>query len=1210
MEISKKLGQLKVAVSGIKVISLTLCLLAILAVPKLIHAQVQNGTITGTVTDPKGAVVQGAAVTVTQTSTNLSMHGETNGEGIYSFPQLLPGEYSVAVEKPGFRRAEASITLTVGQVMQVNLALTVGSETTTITVGAGNSADLDTQTSDLGYTVQSKQVNDMPLNGRNPYGLAALTAGIATGQSFGVGLAVIRGSSVASASNNISSNGGIPGSNEILLDGVSIVVCCQGQPAVVPSAEVVSQFQVLTSDPPAEYGRTSGAVLNIATKSGTNQLRGEAYNFLRNDKLDAANFFTKRSGIYPYPGHNEWTAPHRENQFGVVVGGPVVLPRIYNGKDKTFFTFGYEGIRNLDPAVGTLTVPTALMREGIFTEAPAQVYNATSYNPSTGLRTPVAAANCNGTSYAAGYCIPSSEWNPAAKAMMAFLPAPNLSGVANNYEYVENQTDDENQYNFRIDHNFSDKQRTFIRGTRDLDEHYSYDPLSNTAGGLNGWNDAVNAWLFAIGHVWTLSPSTLFQFSYGFARQTNIQIFNNFYSYDAANYGFSSQFLGEEQVKGLPYISFTGGLENLSFQASFNNWAHYTHSLNASALLQRGKHSIAIGYEGRMILENVLGLNNPTGALGFNTQFTGGPSPNASLPSGQSAFDSWAAFLLGYPGTGTINRQTQPALNQWVTGLYLQDNWHLAERLTLNLGVRWDVETGFGARHNRWGDFSPSLLNPVSSQVGYNIPGGVLFLGANGNPSRMWPTFYHTVAPRLGFSYGLTQKTVVRGGYGILYLPSSERAYTSAIGYSQTTNIATSANGFTPVVTLDNPFPSGVELPLGASAGAGADNGTSIAGLEYNNPISYQQQWNFGVERSLARDMSFSINYVGSHGVDLPYAVRPNDLLPNYFGAVGSTSQVAYLEGQVANPFSGATGIAPGSLLLNSTVQRAQLLTAFPEYSAGAINSIANSSVGIAYLDHASASYNALQANWVVHRANGLVGTINYTWSKSIGNATDATEESGSHDPTGDPGFQDYYLIHQYERSTLTDDFPQRIVGAVTYPLPFGMGKTFGSCMAHWADELAGGWTLTSIIDVYSGFPSGLTVTGNPAFSGSRPMFVPGVNPLTSGSTHNRLGGAGQSQNYFNKAAFALPQSFQLGDVPRLAAGLRGPLSFDDNVSLIKYFPIHEDLGIEIRGEAFNVLNKVDFGIPSSTFGSSSFGNITSQYNLPRNIQLGAKVQF
>jgi Carboxypeptidase regulatory-like domain len=1142
-------------------------------------------------------------VTVTHKATGLVLRGETNGEGTYVFPQLQPGDYSLVVERAGFKRTAASITLTVAQVAQVDLQLPLGSETEIVSVQADNSAHLDTQSSTLDYTVGTRQVDALPLNGRNPYALAALTPGIAPGNYFGQGLSLTRGAVVAAATNNFESNGGIGGSNEVLLDGVSIVVCCQGQPAVTPTLETLGQFKVVTSNPPAEYGRSSGGILNIVTKSGTNDLHGDVYEFFRNDALDAANYFTKRTGIYPFPGRDDYTLPHRFNQFGAFVSGPVFLPRVYNGKDKTFFTFAYEGTRNFAPTYQTTTVPTALMREGIFTEAPGVIYGPTSYNPATGLRTPIPAA-CNGsTCYPAGKYIPAID--PAAQQLLALMPAPNGPGVSNNYNYPTNVKSTENQYNFRIDHNFSATQRTFVRGTRDVDV-YQQNGLFNRPGDENGYGQALTAYLFALGHVWTASPSLLLQFSYGFARQTNFQIPGNFYTFNAANYGFSSLFASQQQVAGLPVLTFTG-LQQLGQNPNTNLWEHYVHSLNSTVISQRGNHTLTAGYNGKMILENQQGLSNPLGTLNYTTTFTSGPNPNAAVPSAQSAFDTWASFLLGYPSSGSLARQETVAFNQFYNAVFLQDDWRVTPRLTLNLGVRWDIETGFKERHNRWADFAPNVTNPLSAYAGLPFTGGAQYLGTAGNPSRTSPTFYTKVGPRIGFSYAVAPNAVFRGGYGIVYLPISERGYAdSTLGFTQTSSVLATIDGFTAVDSTSSPFPSGVLLPAGAAAGVTVSSGSTASAFVYHNPVSYQQQWNAGIEQGLSRGLVFSLNYAGGHGVKLPLNLHPNDLNPKYFGAPGDQTQVSYLQALVTNPFYGSSNVASGSALANSKVQRAQLVAAFPQYATN--TSMQNSSLTYLYYDAGSASYNALQGALIVNHPNGLSGSVAYTWSKLVGNVSDLT--NGFLNPTGNPAIQDYYLIHQYERSNLASDIPQRIVGNLTYPLPFGRGKRLGGNMPGWMDEVVGGWNLTSIVSVQSGFPLGLTQTGGQPFSGGRPSYVPGVKPVTPGSTHQRLGGAGQTQAYFNPAAFRLSQSFELGDVPRSAAALRSPLTFQDDISAIKHFAIFENLTGEFRLEAFNFLNKVQFGFPGTIFGSSTFGDITSQANLPRNVQAALKLHF
>lgn len=373
-----------------------------------------------------------------------------------------------------------------------------------------------------------------------------------------------------------------------------------------------------------------------------------------------------------------------------------------------------------------------------------------------------------------------------------------------------------------------------------------------------------------------------------------------------------------------------------------------------------------------------------------------------------------------------------------------------------------------------------------------------------------------------------------------------------------------------------------------------------------DSKLGLRQQWNAGLEQGLGRGVVFNLNYAGSHGVKLPQSLTPNDLNPKYFGAPGDQAQVAYLQALVADPSYGSNTIAPGSVLANPAVQRSQLVAAFPQYAPN--TGMHNSSLTYLFDDEGSASYNAMQASLVMNRSNGLTGSIAYTWSRLIGNVTDLT--SGFLNQTGNPGYQNYYLMHRYERSVLATDIPQRIVGNISYPLPFGRGRTLGSGMPGWANEVAGGWTLNGIVSVQSGYPLGLTQTGGQPFSGGRPSFVGGVEPLTAGSTHHRLGGQGQGHAYFNPTAFRLSQSFELGDVPRSAGNLRSPLTFQDDLSAVKNFGIYEHLTGEFRLEAFNFLNEVQFGFPGTVYGSSTFGDITSQQNLPRNIQAALKLRF
>jgi outer membrane receptor protein involved in Fe transport len=1184
-----------------------LFLVLLLALPLAGEAQVANGSITGILTDSTGAIVPSAHVTLTKTDTGLTLQTQTNNAGIYTFPSLLTGTYRIQVIQPGFKKAETAFQLTVGQTAQIDLSLQVGSSDETINIEAAGMADLEVNDATISYTVGARQVSDLPLNGRNPYGLAALSPGINPGGSFGQGVSQTRGAVVAAATNNFESNGGQSGSNEIFFDGVPITVCCQGQPAVTPSVEVVDQFKVITATPPAQFGRSSGAILNIVSKSGTNRLHGSVYEFLRNEKLDAANWFQKYNNTLPIKGRNDFRPPHKFNQYGFFVNGPVFLPKIYNGKDKTFFTFGWEASRDIRSTQQTYTVPTALQRQGVFTEAPNSIYDpsTTVYNPSTNSYTrQLLPAGCN----AAG-CFPAGKIvtniNPVSQKLLQFLPLPNVAGVTNNYSYAQGISSREDQFNFRVDHNFSASQRAFARGTKDTNT-YQQNDLFNKADGPSAINQALKAYLFALGDTWTVTPQLILQTNYGFAYQRNFQIPQNYTGYKASDYGFTN-LDSQQQLAGLPYFTINdvpsnGGYAGISQAANTNRWEHYSHFLESTAIWQRGTHTLTFGYDGRLILEHQQSAGNGPGTLKFDTALTNGQRVTDAVPAGQGQFDSFGAFLLGNFTTASITRQVKPAYDSWYHALYLQDDWRVNPRLTLNAGLRYDIETGYAERHNQWADLDLNAANPLSSGT-LPFTGGARYLGSS-FPNRTWKTGYNKFGPRIGLAFQASDRVVLRAGYALMYMPTSQRYYgSSTLGYSiqtQTTFTSTSV----PTTTIANPFPNGVQLPLGPTAGVTAGTGTSVGGAVYNNPLPYFQQVNAGVETQLARGVVLHLNYVGSHGVHLPINYRPNDLRDQYWGAPGSQSQIDYLNAQVANPFYGNS--LAGPLATSATVQRSQLLAMYPQYTPN--TGMMNYSLTVNQLGIGASIFNAGQAFITIQRSKNLSATISYTFSKSMGNTTPLL--TGFLNSNGTPDYQNAYHIRDKEWSVMATDIPHRLVANANYTLPFGRGQRFGGSVKPWVNQFVGGWSLNSIVAIQSGFALGITQTGGQAYSGSRPFFVPGGKPLTSGDVHHRLGGNGQPAAYLDKTAFRPAAAFELGDVPRASGRMRSPAGFQDDLSLLKQFPIHESLALQFRLEAFNLLNKVQFGVPNTTFGSSNFGTITSQANQPRNIQVALKLQF
>jgi hypothetical protein len=445
---------------------------------------------------------------------------------------------------------------------------------------------------------------------------------------------------------------------------------------------------------------------------------------------------------------------------------------------------------------------------------------------------------------------------------------------------------------------------------------------------------------------------------------------------------------------------------------------------------------------------------------------------------------------------------------------------------------------------------------------------------------------------------------VLRGGYALMYLPTSQRFYgTSTLGYAQQTQTVYTATNI-PTATIANPFPNGVILPAGPAAGVTAGTGTSVGGAVYDNPLPYFQQINAGVETQIAQGVVLHLNYVGSHGVHLPINYRPNDLRDQNWGNPGSQTQIDYLNAQVANPFLGKAGAGP--LATPATVQRVQLLSLYPQYTPN--NGMANTSLTVNQLGIGASIFHAAQAFVTIQRSKNLSATISYTFSKLMGNTVPSL--TGFLNFNGTPNFQNSYHIRDKEWSVMATDIPHRLVANANYTLPFGRGQRFGGNVRPWVNQFVGGWSLNTIVAIQSGYALGITQTGGQAYSGSRPFFVLGGKPLTSGDVHRRLGGAGQSSAYLDSNAFRKAAAFELGDVPRSSGRLRSPAGFQDDLSLLKQFPIHESIGLQFRLEAFNLLNKVQFGVPNTTFGSSTFGNITTQANSPRNIQAALKLIF
>jgi hypothetical protein len=1186
-------------------------------------AQLETGSVTGRVTDTTGAVIPNAKVTLVNKGTNMTLAASTNVEGFFNFSALQPGTYQVTAKFKGFEQSSTTVELTVGDTARADLTLHVGSDKATITVYSGGAYELETQNANVDFVVTKQEVLDLPLNGGNPYGLAALSPGINPLGAFGSGLTTARGALQTVGNANFSTNGGIPGSNEILLDGVPITVCCNGQPALTPSIAIVDQLRIISSVPPAQYGRTSGGILNYSTFSGQNRVHGQVFEFFQNTKLHAAPYFAKADDdLIDFYKPGDYRLPLQYNQYGIGIGGPIVIPHLYHGRDKTFFFAGFAGINTNTGSYSKLTVPTAKMRTGDISEACLYGTNAPSGN-TLGSPDP----SCNPANDLAQTLIydPSTSTNattkrspfpynkitnidPTAAMYLQFFPRPNdkaaiaTGATINNYDNMTINRRVDRQFSIRFDHEYSTRQRILVRGTYT----YNHDHIPDEFGSYSGPNSRhqnIAAVVGALQDTWMLSNKSVLALQYGFAYQRNSSIPGD-YNYTAADGGFSTAFAGEQQVSGLPSISLETEDSIGNTQILHND--KYTHAVGANLTTQLGAHTVVTGIDFRDMIFNTGDLANPAGTFSFGPMWVTGPLPNQTYTClqpptpcyattiGMERYTSFADFLLGLPTGGSITLQRRVTDTQQYGALFIQDNWRASANLTLNLGVRYDVETGPEEKHNRYATFDPTVANPVSAKVGFPVTGGLDFRGTAGHSRHFFNTYWTQFSPRVGFIYSLNPETVLRGGFGILNMPTSQRLYGIYNGAEQTdTDFPVTASQVvpTPGVSFANPYLTGLNQIPDPSQGGLANIGTDVGGLVYNTPYSYVEQWHINLQQTLATNFIFSLSYVGTHGVKLPLEFEANDLRPNQFSFPGDSVTAGKLSATVANLFY---GLAKGGIYASPTIVNSYMVDRYPQFQA----------VREDYVGQGGSRFDALQAVLRKGWKNGASLNITYTWSKGLGDVDDLT--TGFID-TGTPGWQNSYFPKQ-ERSYSTIDIPQRLVTSFVGRVPYGHGQAFGKTIPRWQQAVFGNWQVNGIVAFQSGLPLNIGETGQALYGGSRPLVVPGQAFKTGGSIRQRLGGTYSANGYFNPAAFKLTSSFQFGNITRLCALCRALGTQNVDASLFKIVQINQTFSMQIRGEMFNVLNSVQFAAPNTTFNGSTFGDITSQSNNPRTIQLAVRI--
>ena len=1179
------------------------CLLAVASLligasMPLAHGQTLASTasFSGSVSDSSGARVANANVTLSSPEKGITRAFKTDAEGNFSFALLPASTYTLTVEASGFKTSkQQGITLEVGQSASQAVILTIGSsEQIEVTAEVPL---LQTDNANIGAEISSKAVTELPLNLRNVFNFVQLNSSV---NNLAQQQTLQAGGGQGTADQDVSFfnfGGGYFGTTAFLLDGSWDTSTGWGGVIYVPSPDNVQEFKVQQNSFTAQYGWSTGNVINVITKSGGNRLHGDVYEYMRNGALDSNYYFNKnKTPVIPRPN------THR-NQFGVSLGGPVYIPGLYKQRDKTFFFFNYEGHRENDPTNASGTVPISAFRNGDFsanlggtigTDAlgrPIQsgaIYDPYSTRPITaGVVDPSTGLTATQTGFIrdpiAGNNLANSVngIDAIGQQLVNYYPAP-LVG-APNWRASGLAANNSDEYSGRVDHNVSDNTRLYGRFSykkQFKDQSPAYFGSSNPAG--PGQRNPNNRWSVAVGASHVFGPTLTMSVNVGGTKWVEGNVMQSA-GFKPSSLGLpafidasSAQF---PVINAGPYLSIgpLAGAGTASFPRS-------SESGSVDFVKVRGAHALSFGYMGVAIDENG-GRIVPT-TFNFSSGFTAGPDPSAPT-SGTG--DSIASMLLGTPASGSTGQNVNNVARTWLHGVYLQDDWKATRKLTLNLGLRWEVQRAMTDRYDRLFTFDYNAVNPACTAVGLNCTGVVKF-ATSGNRGQYDTNLKH-FAPRIGFAYQLMPKLVMRGGYGIFF-PNQYLNSPQITGYNSLTPYVASLDGnITPCTgcSLSNAFPNGPVPITGNSLGALTNVGFSTGAVNPNRKTYYDQQWMYGFQYApTARDV-VDITYVGNHNVHtLAGSLNLNQLDPKYF-SMGSA-----LLTQVTNPFAGQI-TSSGCGLDQPMVAQGQLLRPHPEFCD--INEVDAPS--------GSSHYNALEMNYTHRFSHGLTLLASYTFSKFIDNVG-GPETWANASSNFSENIRNVYNLAA-EKSVDATDIPHSFVLSYVYELPVGKGKKYGSGMNGVLNAIVGDWQTTGVATFKGGFP--LTIT-------------PGVssNPFGVGQHVNIVGDyhlAHRTSNaWFNTSAFVDAPQFDLGNAPRYFSDMRAPGYNNWDISIQKYFPVHESIRFQFRLDMFNAFNHTNFYAPNTFLGKTpfdtppgTFGAITQSW-APRQMQAALKLYW
>ena len=1132
-----------------------------------VGAQTFQGGVRGSVADATGAAIANAKVTLADEATGVSRATLSGTGGEYSFSAVNPATYSVTVEAPGFKKLDRKgLIVSTQEFLLVDLKLEVGDVTQSVNVNEDVPL-METENASTGQVIDSQKLADLPNMGRNPfYEGVKISQNVVPG-----GDPKFNRMEDQSGSSQISIAGGPIRGNNYLLDGIPITDSTN-RAVIIPSIEAVAEVKLQINTYDAEVGRTGGGTFNTFLKSGSNDFHAATFGYTWLQAGLANTYFGNALGSNPDGTPKSPVASQPFYNYGGAIGGPIVVPKLYNGKNKTFFWVSGEAYRQYEAATSQLAVPTTAEKLGDFSQSKSSSGGLQAiFNPTSAGRIPFA-----------GNVIPTSLLNPVGLAMASYYPLPNTATPyygAPNYNSTAIIYDRADQVTAKLDQVFNSK----IRASASY-LHYGSREESNAWFGFS--NPGTPGQGMLVRHVdatqanltYTPTATTVVFLRYGFNRFPNktYQLASN--GIDMTKWGFPKSYVSQLPYDAFPSITMSGDVSSFG-AGGFSQSNLYSHSFSATVSKFMGRHSLKTGFDYRIINDSGIQTVTP-GAFSFSQAFTSASATSTVAGTGASL----ASLLLGFPASGSVTTSLPLENHVNYYGFFVHDDFRLSKSLTLNFGLRYEYETGMQSSLSTLiVGFDQNANSPVQVP-GLTTKGVIEYAGQNGYGNTATHPNADKFSPRFGIAWNALPKTTIRGGYGLLWAPYTF-GLLSPLGYTYSTPYVASTDGnVTPANSLSNPFPTGIQTPVGNGAGLSAGlGGQSFSFLDPYAHSTRIHQYSLDVQRELPAGIVVIAGYTGSVTHNLIQNTPDVNInqLPDSYLSLGSK-----LNNKVTNPFYGT---AAGVLnLASSTTTQGQLMLPYPQFGSIAMQS--------SDLNHAR--YNSIYIKVQKKVGHGVNILSSYTWSKNMDQSNAASNTFNGQQSTS----QDNYN-RAAEWGLASIDTPSRWTSSVNYELPFGHGQKFLT-NNRFLEYAVGGWAVNFQTTMQNGFPLAIYQSNLNSIIGTsvqRPNAT-GASPATSGSVEDRLG------NYINAAAFSQAAQFTFGNVSRTIT-LRGPGMANTDFSMFKSVHLERFTG-QFRAEVFNLTNTPQFYGPATQWGSSTFGKITTQANFPRVIQLGIRLAF